>query len=75
MPSERSGKNLWPENEPGQGFRIFEKKKFDIFAKMLKKHWFLSNNCFVEVFSSSAIAVLVIIAVSHELCCHRLSDS
>ena len=39
---------------------------------MLKKHWFLSNNDFVEVFSSSAIAVLAIIAVSHESWYHML---
>ena len=70
MPSERSRKNLWPENERFQGFRIF--CFFEIVAKMLKKHWFLSNSGFVEVFSSSAIAILVIMAVSQDSWYHML---
>ena len=40
---------------------------------MSKKHWFLSNNCFVDLLSSNAIAVVVVIAISQESWCHMLS--
>ena len=55
------------------GIKVLEfSKKIEIFTKMLKKHWFLRNNGFVEVFSSSEIALLVMIAVSHESWYHML---
>ena len=70
MPSERSGKNPWPENERLQGFRIF--KKIEIFAKMLKKHWFLADIGFVDMLWSSAREPLIAIVISDELCHHIL---